>query len=148
MSLYVIKTRLPFSINFLLDFTVHTRSIFKIVTSMNLQNGSFLKPFKKLAVRVSSGLKYSAIELGLVVQLLTTVELELQSIRIENPERKKKTTKNENKMEFKTVSTWTQEWKFHLNLILNYLKYDISLCQQEEENIFQDCSNISTKTIA
>ena len=148
MSLYVIKTRLPFSINFLLDFTVHTRSIFKIVTSMNLQNGSFLKPFKKLAVRVSSGLKYSAIELGLVVQLLTTVELELQSIRIENPERKKKTTKNENKMEFKTVSTWTQEWKFHLNLILNYLKYDISLCQQEEENIFLDCSNISTKTIA
>ena len=115
---------------------------------MNLQNGSFLKPFKKLAVRVSSGLKYSAIELGLVVQLLTTVELELQSIRIENPERKKKTTKNENKMEFKTVSTWTQEWKFHLNLILNYLKYDISLCQQEEENIFLDCSNISTKTIA
>ena len=105
----MIKTRLPFSINFLLDFTVHTRSIFKIVTSMNLQNGSFLKPFKKLAVRVSSGLKYSAIELGLVVQLLTTVELELQSIRIENPERKKKTTKNENKMEFKTVSTWTQE---------------------------------------
>ena len=56
-----IKIRLPFSIYFLLDFTPHTRSIFKIFTSMNLQNGSFLKPFNKLAVRVLSGIKHSAI---------------------------------------------------------------------------------------
>ena len=59
VSLYVLETRLPFSINFLLDFTAHTRSIFKIFTSMNLRNGSFLKPFNKLAVRVLSGIKHS-----------------------------------------------------------------------------------------
>ena len=52
------KARLPFSIYFLLDFTVHTRSIFKIFSSMNLRNGSFLKPFNKLAVRVLSGIKH------------------------------------------------------------------------------------------
>ena len=57
VSLFVIKTRLPFSINFLLDFTAQTRSIFKMFTSMNLRNGSFLKPFNKLAVRVLSGIK-------------------------------------------------------------------------------------------
>ena len=52
------KARLPFSIYFLLDFRVHTRSIFKIFSSMNLRNGSFLKPFNKLAVRVLSGIKH------------------------------------------------------------------------------------------
>ena len=57
----VIKTRLPFSINFFLDFTVHKRSIFKIFTSMNLRNGSVLKPYNKLAVRVLSDIKHSAI---------------------------------------------------------------------------------------
>ena len=51
------KARLPFSIYFLLDFTAHTRSIFKIFTSMNLRNGKF----NKLAVRVLSGIKHSAI---------------------------------------------------------------------------------------
>ena len=61
MTLNVLKTRLPFSINFFLDFTAHARSIFKIFTSMNLQNGSFLKPYNKLAVRVLSGIKNSAI---------------------------------------------------------------------------------------
>ena len=56
------KARLPFSIYFLLDFTAHTMSIFKSFTSMNLRNGSFLqKPFNKLAVRVLSGIKHSAI---------------------------------------------------------------------------------------
>ena len=60
-EIYVIKTRLPFSINFFLDFTAHTKSIFKILTSMNLRNGSFLKPYNKLAVRVLSGIKHSAI---------------------------------------------------------------------------------------
>ena len=50
VSLCVQETRLPFSINFLLNFMAHTRSIFKMFTSMNLRNGSFLKPFKKLAV--------------------------------------------------------------------------------------------------
>ena len=55
------KARLPFSIYFLLDFTAHTRSIFKFFTSMNLRNGSFLKSFNKLAVRVLSGIKHSAI---------------------------------------------------------------------------------------
>ena len=62
MSVFICdKTRLPFSIYFLLDFTAHTRSIFKIFTSMNLRNGSFLKQFNKLAVRVLSGIKHSAI---------------------------------------------------------------------------------------
>ena len=60
MSVFICdKARLPFSIYFLLDFTAHTRSIFKIFTSMNLRNGSFLKPFNKLAVRVLSGIKHS-----------------------------------------------------------------------------------------
>ena len=59
--LNVIETRLPFSINFFLDFTAHTKSIFKIFTLMNLRNGSFLKPFNKLAIRVLSSIKYSAI---------------------------------------------------------------------------------------
>ena len=58
---YVLETRLPFSINFLLDFTAHTRSIFKFFTSMNLRNGSILKPFNELAVRVLSGVKHSAV---------------------------------------------------------------------------------------
>ena len=63
MSVFIIcdKAPLPFSIYFLLDFTAHTRSIFKIFTSMNLRNGLFLKPFNKLAVRVLSGIKHSAI---------------------------------------------------------------------------------------
>ena len=57
MSVFICdKARLPFSIYFLLDFMAHTRSIFKIFTSMNLRNGSFLKPFNKLAVRVLSGI--------------------------------------------------------------------------------------------
>ena len=48
MSVFVCdKARSSFSIYFLLDFTAHTRSIFKIFTSMNLRNGSFLKPFNK-----------------------------------------------------------------------------------------------------
>ena len=50
------KGRRPFSIHFLLDFTAHARSIFKMFTSMNLRKGSFLKPFNKLAVRVLSGI--------------------------------------------------------------------------------------------
>ena len=33
----------------------------KLFTSMNLRNGSFLKPFNKLAVRVLSGIKHLAI---------------------------------------------------------------------------------------
>ena len=42
MSVFICdKARLPFSIYFLLDFTAHIRSIFKIFTSMNLRNGSF-----------------------------------------------------------------------------------------------------------
>ena len=53
------KRSLPFSINFLLDFTAHTRSIFKLFMSMYLRNGSFLKPFNKLAVRVLSGIKHN-----------------------------------------------------------------------------------------
>ena len=62
MSVFICdKARLLFSIYFLLDFTAHTRSIFKIFMSMNLRNGSFLKPFNKLAVRVLSGIKHSAI---------------------------------------------------------------------------------------
>ena len=62
MSVFICdKAHLPFSIYLLLDFTAHTRSIFKMFTSMNLRNGSFLKPFNKLAVRVLSGLKHSAI---------------------------------------------------------------------------------------
>ena len=48
------KARLPFSIYFLLDFTAHTRSIFKIFTAMNLRNSSFLKPYNKLTVCVLS----------------------------------------------------------------------------------------------
>ena len=56
MSVFICdKERLPFS------FTGHTRSIFKMFTSMNLRIGSFLKPYNKLAVRVLSGLKHSAI---------------------------------------------------------------------------------------
>ena len=55
------KTRLPFSINFFLDFMTHIRSIFKIFTSMNLRNYSFVKPYNKLAVRVLSGRKHSVI---------------------------------------------------------------------------------------
>ena len=59
MSVFICdKARLPVSICFLLDFTAHTRSIFNIFTSMNLRNGSFLKPYNKLAVRVLSGIKY------------------------------------------------------------------------------------------
>ena len=53
MSLYVIETRLPFSINLQAG---------KHFTSMNLRSGSFLKPFNKLAVRVLSGIKHSAID--------------------------------------------------------------------------------------
>ena len=34
----------------------YTRSIFKMFMSMNLRNGSFLKPFNKLVVRVLSGI--------------------------------------------------------------------------------------------
>ena len=42
MSVFICdKARLPFSIYFLLDFTAHIRSIFKIFTSMNIRNGSF-----------------------------------------------------------------------------------------------------------
>ena len=61
VSLYVITTRLPFSIYSFLDFTAHTRSIFKIFTSMNLRNDSFSNPFNKLAVRVLPGIKHSTI---------------------------------------------------------------------------------------
>ena len=64
LYIYVIKIkeRLPFSINFVLDFTANTRSIFKIFTSRNLRNGSFMKPYNnKLAVRTLSGIKHSAI---------------------------------------------------------------------------------------
>ena len=53
--------RLSFSINLFLDFTAHTRSIFNIFTLMNLQNGSFLKQYNKLPVRVLSRIKHSAI---------------------------------------------------------------------------------------
>ena len=67
MSVFICdKARLPFSIYFLLDFTVHTRSIFKMFTSMNLRNGSFLKPFNKLAVRVLSGIKHLTLGYRLV----------------------------------------------------------------------------------
>ena len=52
------KERLAFSINFFLDVTDRTRSIFKNLTSMNLRNGSFLKPYNKLAVRVLLGIKH------------------------------------------------------------------------------------------
>ena len=55
------KERLPFSINFFLDLTSYTKSIFKMFTSMNLRNGLFVKPYNKLAVRVLSGIKHSAI---------------------------------------------------------------------------------------
>ena len=62
MSVFICdKARLPFSIYFLLYFTAHTRSIIKIFTSMNLRNGSFLKPFNKLAIRVLSSIKHLAI---------------------------------------------------------------------------------------
>ena len=53
------KERRPFSINFFLHFTAHTRSIFKLFKSMSLRNGSFLKPYNKLAVCVLSGIKHS-----------------------------------------------------------------------------------------
>ena len=57
MSVFIYdKARLPFSIYFLLEITAHTRSIFKIFTWMKLRNGSFFKPFNKLAVRVLSGI--------------------------------------------------------------------------------------------
>ena len=56
-----LKTRLPFSKKIFLDFTAHTRSIFKLFTSINLRNGSFFKPYNKLAVRVLSGIEHSAI---------------------------------------------------------------------------------------
>ena len=53
MSVFICdKERLSFSINFFLDFTAHTRSMFKIFTSMNLRNGSFLK------LRVLPGIKH------------------------------------------------------------------------------------------
>ena len=47
------------------QFYGYTRSIFKIFTSMNLRNGSFLKSFNKLAVRVLLGITHSAIALCL-----------------------------------------------------------------------------------
>ena len=57
MSVFICdKAHLPFSIYFLLEFTTHTRSIFKIVTSMNLRNDPFLKSFNILA-----GIKHSVI---------------------------------------------------------------------------------------
>ena len=62
-TLNMINTRLAFSIHFFLDFTTHTRSIFKMFTSMNLRNGSFLKRLNKLAVCVLSGIKHSTIAL-------------------------------------------------------------------------------------
>ena len=46
------RDTLAVSIHFLLDFMAHTRLIVKLFTSMNLRNGSFLKRFNKLAVRV------------------------------------------------------------------------------------------------
>ena len=55
------KERFLFSINFVLDFTGHTGSIFKIITSMNLRNGSFLKRYNKFTVRVLSDIKHLAI---------------------------------------------------------------------------------------
>ena len=55
------KKRLLFSINFFLDFTASTKSIFKIFMSMNLRNRLFLKTYNKIAVRVLSGIKHSAI---------------------------------------------------------------------------------------
>ena len=60
MSVFICdKERLPFSIHSFLDFTAHTRSIFKIFRSMNLRNGSFLMPYNKLAFRVLSGIKHA-----------------------------------------------------------------------------------------
>ena len=38
LSLFVLEARLPFSINFLLNFN----GFFKIFTLMNIRNGSFL----------------------------------------------------------------------------------------------------------
>ena len=54
VSLYVIKTRSLFSTNFSLVFMFQTRIIFKI-TSFKI------KPSKKVAAHVLSGLKYLAI---------------------------------------------------------------------------------------
>ena len=48
MSFFICdKARLLLSIYFLLDFTAHTRSIFKHFTSMNLRDGSFFKRVRK-----------------------------------------------------------------------------------------------------
>ena len=60
MSVFICdKERLPFSIHSFLDFTAHTRSIFKMFRSMSLRNGSLLKPYNKLAFRVLSGIKHA-----------------------------------------------------------------------------------------
>ena len=42
-------------------YKVSHKSIFKMFTSMNLRNRSFLKPFNELAFFVLSGVKHSAI---------------------------------------------------------------------------------------
>ena len=56
---------MPFSINFLLDFTAHTRSIVKVFTSMNLRNGSFLKPRSSCFIRYKT-LGYRLVSLYLI----------------------------------------------------------------------------------
>ena len=43
----------------------HKVNLQNFYRSMNLRNGSFLKPFNKFAVRVLSGIKHSAIALCL-----------------------------------------------------------------------------------
>ena len=66
VSLYVIKTRLPFSINFFLDFTVHTSSIYKMADLKFSQGkAGWVKTIKRLISKVLVPLKYFKVLVGL-----------------------------------------------------------------------------------